>query len=641
MISAINLTMRYGDKILFRNANFQLNPGRHYALVGPNGSGKSTLIKILSGTLTPEKGDIFMPSLIRLGTLKQDHFLYENVSLIDTVLMGKPILWDALKQKDLLLQEAILSEDQCHQLANCEKHIEEQQGYAATSQIGELLEGLGLKANLRNKPLKILSGGYKLRVLLAQVLFSQPDVLILDEPTNHLDLYSIKWLEDYIRQFSGTVVVSSHDRSFLNGIATDVMDLDYEMVKIYPGNYDQFETTKTWELEQKENQLAKQEKKKEDLQEFVDRFRAKATKARQAQSKLKAMEKLENAMEEHYLPPSSRQAPHLQFPITRPSGVTPLKITGIQKAYGEKKVLENVSFEVGRGEKIAILGPNGIGKSTLLEILSGRTPSDAGTFEWGHAAGFAYFPQDHSKEFNKKSSLLDWLCGSLQDVQEQQARQMLAQVLFSGDDVHKTIEVLSGGEAARLILAKMMLAKQNILIFDEPTNHLDMEAIEALIHSLKTYSGTVLFVSHNRYFVASLASRIIEINETGIHDFHCSYPEYLEKRDVDHLDRSAKRASQASKQSQNKLSYEEQKKQRNLRAQLEKQIKRVEDLCQQLETKIEEIDATMGSEGFYERTSREEQAKLLSKKSKLEEELNQTLEDWEKAHQELNEIEKD
>ncbi|MBS4168259.1 ribosomal protection-like ABC-F family protein [Parachlamydia sp. AcF125] len=641
MLSAVNLTMRYGDKILFRNANFQLNPGRHYALVGPNGSGKSTLIKILSGALTPEKGDIFMPASVRLGTLKQDHFLYENETLRNTVLKGKPLLWNAFTQKEKLLQEPNLSEENCHQLAHCEKVIEEQQGYAATSQIGELLEGLGLKANTHTQLLKTLSGGYKLRVLLAQVLFSQPDVLILDEPTNHLDLYSIKWLEDYIRQFSGMALVSSHDRSFLNGIATDMIDLDYEKIKIYPGNYDQFEKSKAWDLEQKEHQLAKQEKKKEDLQEFVDRFRAKATKARQAQSKLKAVEKLESAMEEYSLPPSSRQSPKLEFQMVRPSGIVPLRISGVQKAYGAKKVLENVSFEVNRGEKIAILGPNGIGKSTLLEILAGRILPDAGSFEWGHAAEFAYFPQDHAKEFDKKNTLLDWLCGSLPSVHEQQARQMLAQVLFSGEDVHKTIEVLSGGEAARLILAKMMLAKQNLLIFDEPTNHLDMEAIEALIQSLKNYSGTVLFVSHNRHFVSSLASRIIEINETGIHDFSCSYAEYLEKREVDHLDKTARRGPQTTKESTNKNSYEEQKKQRNLRSQLEKQVKRFEDLCQRLETNMREIDEAMSSEGFYERTSREEQAKFLFEKSRLETELNQALEDWENAHQELGHLEKD
>lgn len=634
MLSVNDLTMRFGDKFLFRNAAFQLNPGQHYALVGPNGSGKSTLIRILCGDATPDKGDIHLSPLFRLGTLKQDHYLYEQETLIDTVMMGKTTLWQASLKKRKLLQNPTLSEEECHELAHCEKIIEENDGYIAESQIGALLEGLGLKSKVHSHKLHTLSGGYKLRVLLAQVLFSKPEILILDEPTNHLDLYSIKWLEDYIRQFPGTVLISSHDRSFLNGIASHVIDLDYEMIKIYPGNYDQFEKTKAFDAVQKEAQLAKQTKKKEDLQEFVDRFGAKATKAKQAQSKMKAVAKIENAMEGLYVPPSSRRAPHLDFRMSRPSGAIPLRVNDIHKAYGEKRVLEHVSFEMEKGEKIAILGANGIGKSTLLEILAGRTNADMGSFEWGFAAGFAYFPQDHSKELDRSRTLLDWLTNALKGIQEQQARQMLAQILFSGDDVHKTIGVLSGGEMARLILAKMMLSQQNVLIFDEPTNHLDMETIEALLACLKEYEGSVLFVSHNRYFVSNIATRVIEINETGVHDFRCSYDEYLEKRGVDHLDRSARRnAGSSSKEPMTKAIYEEQKKQRNSRVQLEKQLKKAEELCHHLELEIGKINSKLLSEDYYTHTSHEEQLQLAAQKKQLEKQLDQALANWEKAHQ--------
>lgn len=629
MFSASDLSMRFGDKILFRNAHFQLNPGRHYALVGPNGSGKSTLIKILSGESTPEKGEIHRSSLMRLGTLKQDHYLYENETILDTVLIGKPRLWEGIKSKEKLLENPDLTEQQCHELADFEKIIEEQDGYMAESQAGELLEGLGLKTNVHLQKLHTLSGGYKLRVLLAQVLFSKPDILLLDEPTNHLDLYSIKWLEDYIRQFEGTVLISSHDRSFLNGIATDVMDLDYESVKIYPGNYDQFEEAKAWNLAQKEAQLAKQEKKKEDLQEFIDRFGAKATKAKQAQSKLKIVEKLENAMEALQIGPSSRQAPALEFKMQRPSGVVALRVNGIRKSYGAKKVLEQVTFEVERGEKVAILGANGIGKSTLLEILTSRSSADAGLYEWGHAAGFAYFPQDHGSELCKSLTLLEWLCGALSGTPEQKARQILGQVLFSGDDVHKKIGVLSGGEMARLILAKMMLQQQNVLIFDEPTNHLDLEAIEALLASLKNYTGTVLFVSHNRYFVSNIATRVIELTDYGLQDFKCTYQEYLEKKNVDHLDRTQKRPT-ADKIPSTKQSHEEMKKQRNNKTQLEKQVKKSEELCSQLESKIAQINTQLAAECFYVNTSQEEQANLVLEKTNLENQLNLAIEEWEK-----------
>ncbi len=400
MISANNLSMRFGGKILFKNASFQLNPGNHYGLIGANGSGKSTLIKVLINEVTQEGGDVNISSQLAVGTLKQDHFLYENVPIIDTVLMGNTRLWKAMEQKDLLLQRPEFTEEACHELADLEKVIESEDGYSAESVAGKILEGLGLPDRIHRQTLSTLSGGYKLRVLLAQVLFSNPDVLLLDEPTNHLDLYSIKWLEEYLSNFAGTLLISSHDRDFLNRICNYILDLDYQKITTYKGNYNTFLETKAAIQDQKEAAFAKQEKRRDDVQEFIDRFKAKASKARQAQSKMKMVEKLEEEMSGVDFSSSSRLYPNLKFEPYRPSGAIALKVHDIHKSYGEKQVLHGISFEVERGDRLALIGANGIGKSTLLEILTGHLKHDQGSWEWGHAAQCAYFPQDHMREVN-------------------------------------------------------------------------------------------------------------------------------------------------------------------------------------------------------------------------------------------------
>jgi len=476
MISASSLSMRFGGKILFKNANFQLNPGQHYGLVGANGSGKSTLIKILIGDETPESGNVAIASQLNVGALKQDHFLYENIRILDTVLMGKKQLWEALKGKDELLKHEHFTEVECHKLEEFDKVISEHDGYTAESLASKLLEGLGLPNRIHEQPMHTLSGGYKLRVLLAQLLFSEPDALLLDEPTNHLDLFSIRWLEGYLREFEGTLLISSHDRDFLNGICNHIVDLDYGTIKIYKGNYDRFLEAKASEKELKESVFEKQDKKREDLQEFIDRFGAKASKAKQAQSKMRLVEKLGDEMDKLDIRMSSRLYPKLNFVQVRPPGIRALKVSGISKSYGEKQVLKNISFEIERGDRVAFIGPNGIGKSTLLEIIANNLSSDNGNFEWGFAAQPAYYPQDHARIVNGQISLLDWLSNQDTQVAEQSVREILGRVLFSGDDVKKQVGVLSGGETARLVLARMMLQKQNVLIFDEPTNHLDMEA---------------------------------------------------------------------------------------------------------------------------------------------------------------------
>lgn len=631
MISSNNLTMRFGGKILFKNANFQLNPGTHYGLIGANGSGKSTLIKVLTHELTQEDGEFSIPSQLAVGTLKQNHFLYENVLILDTVLMGNGRLWQAMEEKKVLLQKPEFTEEECHILADLEKIIENENGYVAESEAGKILEGLGLPDRVHHQTLSTLSGGFKLRVLLAQVLFSKPDILLLDEPTNHLDLYSIRWLEDYLKNFPGTLLVSSHDRDFLNRICDYTLDLDYQKITTYKGNYDDFLVTKAALQEQKEAAFAKHEKRRDDMQDFIDRFKAKASKARQAQSKMKMVEKLEDEMSEIDFTPTSRLDPKLKFEPYRPSGAIALKVKDIHKSYGEKKVLHGISFEVERGDKLALLGANGIGKSTLLEIIAGKLPSDQGSWEWGHALQFAYFPQDLGREVRGQQTLLQWLSDQDPQTPEQRLREILGRVLFTGDDVKKSIHVLSGGETARLYLAKMMLLKHNLLIFDEPTNHLDMEAIEKLLEALNNYTGTIIFVSHNRHFVSLLANRIIELSEQGTKDYRCSYEEYIEKRELDLLSKDLRPKIKTVETLDGKLKHQEQKNQRNLKLQLEKMALQAEKKCHQLETKIKELDHLMSQPDFYHNTSNDEIQKLMNEKTNLESQLEEAMKCWEKA----------
>ncbi len=631
--------MRFGARILFHDVTLQFNPGQRYGLLGANGSGKSTFIQILTGDITPESGDVQVPSQMRVGTLKQDHYLHEEENVIDVVLQGRPALWQAYLKRDILLQQN-LSIDDCHELAKIEEAIVKQDGYTASSEAAKLLEGLGIQQASHAKPLKLLSGGYKLRVLLAQVLFSRPDILVLDEPTNHLDLYSIRWLEGYLSSFPGTLILSSHDRDFLNRVCTHMADIDYGTIKIYKGNYDDFATMKEQEREQKEALLGKQDKRRADLQEFVDRFGAKATKARQAQSKAKMVEKLEEEMDAIDLRPSSRLYPKLQFTPERPSGVTVLVVKGINKSFGSKTVLHDVSFEVERGDKLAIIGPNGIGKSTCLEILTDSLTPDAGTFSWGHAVKIAYFPQNHRREVHGTISLLEWLGRAYPEMTQEQLRGALGRVLFEGDRVNQAVGSLSGGETARLILAKMMLTKPNVLIFDEPTNHLDIEAIDELSKALESYEGTLLIVSHNRYFVSKIAKRVIEIIPGGLEDYRCTYDEYLAMQGTtDHL---AAPASLRQRYEQtppaDASNYEDQKKQRNLKTQLKKKVSQAEEECHRLEKEIKKVDEQLAKDGFYEQTPRERIQKVLNHKESLEKQLSEAFDSWEASSRELEGI---
>lgn len=511
MLEMINLTLEFGDRVLFSDVNFQLYPGHCYGLVGANGAGKSTLFKILMGQTSEFTGSVNWPKQAEVGFLKQDHFAYENCSIIETVIQGNQKLWNALQLQDAMTRQGEMTLADAEAYAEAEDVIIQNEGYSAESDAARLLDGLGIPAEQHSLKLKTLSGGYKLRVLMAQLLFSKPEILLLDEPTNHLDIFSIKWLEEHLRSFPGLLIVVSHDRDFLNAVCTHMLDIDYGTIKMYTGNYDEFLAAKALEKDQKERALVNQEKKKEEMQAFINRFKAKASKASQAQSRVKMLEKMESIE----LPPSSRRYPHFKFTPSVVSGIIPVATEKVSKAFGDKQVIRKLSFEVERGDRIAVIGPNGVGKSTLLKLVMEQIKPDLGTVQWGHEAHPGYFPQDYHDLLKGDMTCYDWLYGFDATAPVGQIRGLLGQMLFTGDDVKNKISSLSGGESSRLIFAKLMLEPNNILLLDEPTNHLDLEAIDMLTEALAAYTGTVVIVSHNRYFVSKIATRILEIKPDG------------------------------------------------------------------------------------------------------------------------------
>jgi len=532
MITIENLSMAYGQRLLFDDVNLNLQPGNRYSVVGANGTGKSTFLKILASSEEPSLGTITISNYLKIGWLKQDHFQYEENSVLDAVIRGDNELWVALVEKEQLIQADIWNDETGMRLGTLEELIAHHDGYTAEARAENLLIGLGIPQITHAHPLKELSGGNKLRVLLAQALFNNPDILLLDEPTNHLDILSIGWLEEYLKNnYRGLLLFISHDYSFLNGLSTHVLDCDYGDIRLYVGNYKSFEDQKVLVAEQIKAERLGAEKKVAHLQTFVDRFRYKATKARQAQSKMKMIDKIELPDIEH----SSRRAPNLNFNQKRPSGKVVVKAHNIHKSFGDKHVLKNVTFTIARGEKVFFLGHNGIGKSTVLKILQDLLPADQGTVEWGFETTCSYFAQDHHEQLNHNSDLLAWLEDNAAGKTTTQVRATLGHMLFSKDEVYKNILSLSGGEGARLLLGRMMLEENNVLILDEPTNHLDLEAIDALAKALRDFEGTVLCVSHDRFFVNKIATRIIALGERGIKDYKGSYKEYLKQHGLDYL----------------------------------------------------------------------------------------------------------
>ena len=529
MIGISRLEKSYGGRTLFDNVSLQLNAGSRYGLVGANGSGKSTLLKILARDEAATGGNVSIAKEARLGVLRQDRFLDDNARILDLAMKGDTVVWDALCEQARIVDHGADASG----LADIEDTLRAHGGYTLEARASAVLEGLGIPIGVQKMPLATLSGGFKLRVLLAQVLVAGPDILLLDEPTNHLDILSIRWLETFLLEYQGCAVVISHDQRFLEAIATHVLDVDYGTVELYTGSYAAFAVEKRATRERKEAEIARAQKVIADKRAFVDRFGAKASKAKQAQSRLKQIEKIE--VEE--LVESSRAAPLFQFPIERQSGKEVLELTGITKAYGEKRVLKGVSLVVRRGEKVAILGANGLGKSTLLKVVVKRLSPDAGEAKWGYEARHGYFAQDHADLLtDHKATPLGIMQAVCPTEPEFVVRGRLGRVLFSGGDVNKKIGSLSGGEAARVVFARIMAEKANVLVLDEPTNHLDIESIEALTAGLKAYEGTLLFVSHDRAFVSALATRIVEVTEDGFRDRPGSYADYLASAGDDHLD---------------------------------------------------------------------------------------------------------
>lgn len=533
-LSIKQLSMLYGSRLLFDDVNLNLLSENRYGVVGANGTGKSTFLKLLTHHEIPSEGDITTSKQAKIGWLKQDQFKYEQDLIIDVVIQGKPALWSAMQEKEALLNQGVFDDKAGYRLGHLEEIIGHNQGYTADVLAKSLLLGLGIEERYHDQPLSALSGGFKLRVLLAQALFENPDILLLDEPTNHLDISSIDWLEQYLQtDFQGILIFVSHDQGFMNNLATHILDIDYGEIREYVGNYDHYTREKQLLAEQKLKEKQYLEQKIAHMQAFVDRFGAKASKARQAQSRAKQIEKIELPDIKH----SSRIEPHFQFKEKRPSGKQVLTVEGVSKSFDNRVVLKNVRFKINRGDKIAIIGHNGIGKSTLLKILLGIYPADEGKYEWGHGCQHSYFAQDHHELISQDMTVYEWLEDQCSYVTSDALRKTLAKVLFTKDDVSKNILTLSGGEAARLLFASIMLQNSNVLILDEPTNHLDLDARNSLAKALSGFSGTVLCVSHDRHFVSDIATRVIALTEQKITDFQGSYPDYIKQYGADYLSR--------------------------------------------------------------------------------------------------------
>ncbi|MCC1496700.1 ABC-F family ATPase [Alcanivorax sp. 1008] len=522
MISTANITMQFGPKPLFENVSVKFGKGNRYGLIGANGCGKSTFMKILGGDLEPSNGQVMLEPDTRLGKLRQDQFAYEQDSVIDTVIMGHAELARVKAERDRIYSLPEMSEEDGMAVADLEMEFAEMDGYTAESRAGDLLLGLGIPVEQHLGPMSAIAPGWKLRVLLAQALFADPDVLLLDEPTNHLDINTIRWLEDILTARNSTMIIISHDRHFLNSVCTHMADLDYGELRLFPGNYDEYMTAATQARERLLSDNAKKKAQIAELQTFVSRFSANASKAKQATSRARQIDKIELAE----VKPSSRVSPYIKFEQYKKLHRQAVTLDGISHGYDGETLFSDVSMQIEAGEKVAIIGPNGIGKTTLLRLLAGELTPSSGDIKWADAAELGYFAQDHSADFEGNENLFDWMARWTKGG-EQVVRAALGRMLFGGDDIGKTVKVLSGGEQARMLFGKLTLINANVLLLDEPTNHLDMESIEALNLALEHYPGTLIFVSHDRQFVSSLATRIIELSASGVTDYHGSYDDYL------------------------------------------------------------------------------------------------------------------
>ena len=532
MITVTNVSLNFSGQNLFSDVNLKFTPGNCYGVIGANGAGKSTFLKILSGELDSTTGEVSIDPNCRMSVLKQDHFAYDEYTVLDTIIMGNKRLYDIMKEKDALYEKEDFSDEDGIKAAELEAEFAEMDGWEADSNASKLMQGLGLDESIMYSQMADLGGNEKVKVLLAQALFGDPDIILLDEPTNHLDLQAIEWLEDFLLDYEGTVIVVSHDRYFLNVVCTHIVDIDYSKVKMYVGNYEFW-----YESSQMMERLIKQQNKKaeekiKELQTFIQRFSANKSKSKQATSRKKMLDKL--TVEE--LPASSRRYPFVGFDMDREAGRDLLTVDGLSKTVNGEKLLNNISFTLNHDDKIAIIGENEIAITALMQILAGEDEPDEGTVKWGVSTSRSYFPKDNSKYLDGcELNLVDWLrqysAAGFETQNESYIRGFLGRMLFSGDDVFKQVNVLSGGEKVRCMLSRMMLYGSNILILDQPTNHLDLESITAVNNGLKAFKGNVIFASHDHEFVNTVANRIIDIREDGtIVDRMCTFDEYIEMK---------------------------------------------------------------------------------------------------------------
>lgn len=528
MLVASNLSIQFGAKPLFENVSVKFGEGNRYGLIGANGCGKSTLMKILGSDLEPSSGNVSKEPMERIGKLKQDQFAYEEYSVIDTVIMGHTELWDVKVERDAIYANPDMTEEDGIRVADLEGEFAEMDGYTAESRAGELLLGVGIPVDQHFGPMSEVAPGWKLRVLLAQVLFSNPDIMLLDEPTNNLDINTIRWLETVLNERNCTMIIISHDRHFLNSVCTHMADLDYGELRLYPGSYDEYMTASTQAQERIQAENAKKKAQISELKSFVSRFSANASKSSQATSRAKQIDKIQLVE----VKPSSRQSPFIRFNQEKKLHRLAVEIEGLGKSF-ETELFKDLNMMIEVGERVAIIGPNGIGKTSLLRCLQGDLEPSQGEIKWSENASLGYYAQDHAADFEQEKLLLDWMgdWGKEGD-DEQVIRGTLGRLLFSQQDIHKSVKVISGGEQGRMLFGKLMLQKNNILLMDEPTNHLDMESIESLNLALENYPGTLIFVSHDREFVSSLATRVIEMTPNGIVDFRGGYEEYLKSQAV-------------------------------------------------------------------------------------------------------------
>ncbi|QRN40989.1 MAG: ABC-F family ATPase [Neisseriaceae bacterium] len=538
MISTNKVTIQFGEKPLFENVSVKFGDGNRYGLIGANGSGKSTFMKILGGDLEPTSGEVIIENDLRLGKLRQDQFSYEDEIVLDVVLKGHEEMWNVMSERDAIYMDSEATEDDYMKAADLEVKFAEYDGYTAEPRAQELLIGVGIPKELHRVKMSQVPPGLKLRVLLAQALFSKPDILLLDEPTNNLDINTIRWLENILSEYDSTMIIISHDRHFLNEVCTHIADVDYGEIRVYTGNYDDYMLASTQARERVLRDNTKAKERLQELQEFVARFSANKSKARQATSRLKQADKIKQNMVE--VKPSSRQNPYIKFTYDEKLKLhrLALEVENLTKAY-DKVLFKDLSLKLEAGERLAIIGPNGAGKSTLLKILVNvydealeKVQADSGVVKWAEKVLLGYYPQDHESEFDVDMNLTEWMRQWGQEGDDEQViRGTLGRLLFSGNEVNKKVQVLSGGEKGRMLYGKLLLQRPNVLVMDEATNHMDMESIESLNMALERYPGTLIFVSHDRQFVSSLATQIIELDGQGGFEYYMGdYESYLDKK---------------------------------------------------------------------------------------------------------------